>query len=81
MLFDLIGEARVEESRSAVLADAQVVRGRASKWGFDSTETVTVWSDGHAERGVPADRSDLVALEARLKEPLSIRFKPMPPGP
>jgi hypothetical protein len=82
VLFDLIGEARVEESRSCVLPDgAQVVRGRASKWGLDKTETITIWSDGRAERGVPADRGDLVAAEARLKEPLEIRFKPLPPEP
>jgi hypothetical protein len=82
VLFNMIGEARVEESRSAVLpGGAQVVRGRASKWGIDKSETVTIWSDGRAERGVPAERSDLVALEARLKEPLEIRFKPMPADP
>jgi len=77
VLFDLIGEARVIESRSALNPDGvQVVRGRASKWGFDRTETVTIWSDGRAERGAPAERRDLVALEARLKEPLEVRFKP-----
>jgi hypothetical protein len=78
VLFELIGEARVHESRSAFLPDGvQVVRGRASKWGFDRTETVTVWPDGHADPGVPANRRDLVALEARLLEPLAIRFQPM----
>jgi hypothetical protein len=81
-LFAVIGEARVEESRSAFLPDGmQVVRGRASKWGFDRTETVTVWPDGHADRGVPADRPDLRELEERLKQPLSIRFRPLPPEP
>jgi hypothetical protein len=80
VLFDLIGEARVEESRSAFSADGvQVVRGRASKWGFERTETVTVWPDGRAERGVPPGRPDLRALEARLLEPLAIRFRPLPP--
>ena len=68
VLFGLIGEARVEESRSAFLPDGtQVVRGRASKWGIDRTETVTVWPDGHADRGVPPGRPDLLALEERLR--------------
>jgi hypothetical protein len=79
VLFDLIGEARVLESRSAFLPDGvQVVRGRASKWGIDRTETMTVWPNGHADQGVPASRPDLAALEARLREPLAIRFRPLP---
>ncbi len=81
LLFDLIGEASVEESRSALLGGVQVVRGRATKWGLDRSETVTVWPDGHTDRGVPADRPDLLALEARLNEPLEIRFKAFPPEP
>lgn len=82
LLFNLIGEARVVESRSAfVPGGAQVVRGRATKWGFDKTETLTVWPDGHTDRDVPPDRRDLLALEARLAEPLAIRFKPLPPQP
>ena len=82
VLFRLIGEARVEESRSAFLPDGtQVVRGRASKWGIDRTETVTVWSDGHADRGVPPGRPDLLALEERLRQPLAIRFRPLPTEP
>jgi len=82
VLFDIIGEARVQESRSAFLPDGvQVVRGRASKWGFDRTETMTVWPDGHADQGVPANRRDLAALEARLVEPLGIRFRPLPKEP
>lgn len=82
VLFDLIGEAQVVDSRSAVADDgAQVVRGRARKWGIDRTETVTVWPNGHADRGVPAGRADLRALEQRLREPLAVRFRPMPALP
>jgi hypothetical protein len=82
LLFDLIGEARVEDSRSAFAPDGfQVVRGRASKWGFDRTADVTVWPDGHADQGVPPDRPDLAALAARLREPLAIRFRPLPKEP
>jgi len=79
VLFRLIGEARVAESRSAFLPEGmQVVRGRASKWGIDRTETVTVWPDGHADKGIPPGRPDLVAVEARLQQPLAIRFRPLP---
>jgi len=82
LLFNLIGEARVLESRSAFAPDGfQVVRGRARKWGMDRNETVTVWPDGHADRGVPPGRADLLALERRLLEPLGIRFRPMPEEP
>jgi hypothetical protein len=82
VLFDLIGEARVEESRSAFSPDGvQVVRGRASKWGFERTESLIVWPDGRAEKGIPPGRPDLRALEARLLEPLEIRFRPLPPLP
>jgi hypothetical protein len=82
VLFDMIGEARVEESRSAFVPDGmQVVRGRARKWGFTRTATLTVWPDGHADQGVPADRRDLLALAARLREPLAIRFQPLPREP
>ncbi len=81
-LFALIGEARVVESRSAILPDGmQVVRGRATKWGFDRTETITLWPDGHADRGVPPGRPDLQALEERLQQPLAIRFRPLPREP
>ena len=76
------GVGSAEESRSAFLTDGmQVVRGRASKWGMDRTETVTVWPDGHADRGLPPDRPDLVAVEARLRQPLAIRFRPLPRPP
>ena len=82
VLFAVIGQARVEESRSAFLPDGlQVVRGRGSKWGIHRTATATVWPDGHADKGVPVGRPDLVAAEARLEEPLAIRFRPLPPPP
>jgi hypothetical protein len=79
LLFDLIGEARVVESRSAFATDGiQVVRGAARKWGIERTETMTVFPDGRADRGVPTGRPDLQALDARLREPLEIRFRPQP---
>ena len=77
VLFALIGEATVVESRRAKAPDGTVVvRGHARKWGVDRTETMTVFENGRVCRGVPPDRPDLTALAARLEEPLAIRFLP-----
>jgi hypothetical protein len=77
LLFKLIGEARILESRSAFSRDGlQVVRGRARKLLVTRVATVTVWPDGHARKGVPQDRPDLKELVRRLEEPLEIRFRP-----
>lgn len=82
LLFDVIGEAAVRESRSAFLPDGmQIVRGRGAKWGLERTVTMTIWPDGHAEKGLPPDRPDLRDVEGRLTEPLEIRFRPLPPEP
>jgi hypothetical protein len=78
LLFTLIGEARVVESRSAFSRDGlQVVRGRGRKLFLTRIGTVTVWPDGHARKGIPEGRPDLRVLAKRLKEPLEIRFRPM----
>jgi hypothetical protein len=82
LLFDVIGEAAVRESRSAFLPDGiQIVRGRGAKWGIERIVTMTVWPDGHAEKGVPPDRPDLRDAERRVAEPLAIRFRPFPSEP
>ena len=78
-IFAVIGETTVVESWSASARDGtQVVRGRARKWWFDRTETLTLLPSGRGDRGVPPGRPDLLALESRLKEPLAIRFQPLP---
>ena len=41
------------------------------------TQTVTVHPDGRMEKDVPLDRPDLLALAARLEEPLRIRYRPL----
>jgi hypothetical protein len=80
LLFKLLGEARVVETRTALSADGlQIVRGRGRKLGLTRTGTATVWPDGHARKGVPKDRPDLRTLVRRLKEPLEIRFRPFEP--
>jgi hypothetical protein len=80
LLFKLLGEARVVETRTTLSADGLlIVRGRGRKLGLTRTGTVTVWPDGHARKGVPKDRPDLKRLVRRLKEPLEIRFRPFEP--
>jgi hypothetical protein len=78
-LFDLIGEASILETRMAVSPDGfQVSRGRGRKAFFDATVTVTIDPSGRAVKGLPRDRPDLRALEARLKQPLRLVFVPFP---
>ena len=81
LLFKLLGEARVVESRSALSRDGlQIVRGRARKLFVTRVGTVTVWPDGHARKGLPEGRPDLRAIVQRLEEPLEIRFRPIEGG-
>ena len=80
MLFQLIGEGNVVESRIAVAADGlQITRARARKV-FEVATTVTVHPDGRTEKDVPAGRPDLVAIDGRLKQPLRLRHPPMECG-
>jgi hypothetical protein len=77
LLFKLIGEARIVDSRSTLSRDGlHIVRGRGRKAFLTRVGTVTVWPDGHARKGIPEGRADLRALVRRLKEPLEIRFRP-----
>jgi hypothetical protein len=76
-LFALVGEASILESRISIAADGlQVTRGRARKAFFDVTVTATIDPSGRAVKGLPPDRPDLRALEARLKQPLKLVFVP-----
>lgn len=78
MLFKLIGEGRVVQSRMIVTSDGlQISRARAEKGLFRVTSTVTVWPDGRTEKDLPDERPDLAAVEARLKQPLALRYRPL----
>jgi hypothetical protein len=80
MLFQLIGEGSVVESRIAVAPDGlQITRARARKI-FEVATTVTVHPDGRTEKDVPPGRLDLVAIDALLKQPLRVRHPPMECG-
>jgi hypothetical protein len=77
LLFTLIGEGRAVLSRMAFATDGtQVMVGQAKKAFIVRTATVTIQPNGAAEAGVPEGRSDLAALEARLREPLEIEYVP-----
>lgn len=78
-LFGLIGDGRVVYSRSAISSDGlQLVHGRAEKGIFSVSSTLTVQPDGSAEKGLPAGREDLEAIEERLRQPLEVEYHPYP---
>ncbi len=80
LLFRMIGEGSVVESRIAIAPGGlQVTRARARKL-FEVETTVTVYPDGRTEKDVPAGRADLAAIDARLRRPLRFRHPPMPCG-
>jgi hypothetical protein len=80
LLFQVIGEGRVVESRVAVAPDGlQITRARARKV-FEVATTVTVYPDGRTEKDLPPGRADLAPIEARLKQPLRLRYQPMACG-
>lgn len=81
LLFQLIGEGHVVENRMAISGDGlQVSRARARKSLFEVVSTVTVYPDGRTEKDLPADRPDLRALEARLKQSLKLAHPPLECG-
>ena len=80
IFFQLIGDGDLVESRTAVAADGfQITRARARKV-FEVATTVTVHPDGRTEKDIPAGRPDLVAIDARLKQPLRLRHPAMECG-
>lgn len=80
LLFQLIGEGNVVESRIAVAPDGlQITRARARKI-FEVATTVTVHPDGRTEKDVPAGRPDLAAIDARLKQELPLEHPAMECG-
>jgi hypothetical protein len=80
VLFQLIGEGSVVESRIAVAPDGQqITRARARKL-FEVATTVTVQPSGHTDKDIPPERPDLAAIDARLRQPLKYRHPSMACG-
>jgi hypothetical protein len=80
LLFQLIGEGSVVESRLAVAPDGlQVNHARARKI-FEVETTVTVYPDGRTEKGLPPNRPDLQAIGKSLRRTLRYRHPEMACG-
>jgi hypothetical protein len=78
VLFKMIGEGQVVQNRMIIAPDGlQVSRARAEKGFFGVTSTVTVYPDGRTEKDVPEGRPDLLAIDARLKQPIEVRYRPL----
>lgn len=75
LLFKMIGDGKVEQTRIAISDDGlQVLRGKASKGFFSVNQTVTIYKDGRAEKDIPENRPDLLQLEEKLKQDLEIKY-------
>jgi hypothetical protein len=79
LLFRLIGEGRLVETRIAISPDGlQLVQGNARK-GFMGVNTIaTVYPDGRGMKDIPDGRVDLLAVEARLKREIEVEYVPAP---
>ncbi|MSS72170.1 MAG: hypothetical protein EXS64_11865 [Candidatus Latescibacteria bacterium] len=79
LLFRLVGEGSIIETRMAFSTDGlQVVRGRAKKGFFDKTTTVTIYPDGLGIKDLPDGRADLRKIEERLKREIEVEYVPIP---
>ena len=79
ILFRLIGEGHLVETRMAISSDGlQVLRGRATKGPFSVSTTATVFPNGQAIKGLPEGRRDLAGVEGRLEEPFEVEYAPFP---
>ena len=76
-LFRLLGSARAAWSRSALTGDGwQVVVGHGRKGPISRTATVVIRPDGQVEPVTSDKRSDVAALEARLRRPVVVDYRP-----
>lgn len=75
LLFRIIGEGRILQSRMTISKDGlQISRATAKKGFIKRITTVTVYPDGTMEKDVPADRPDLMELKKRIIQPLEIDY-------
>jgi len=74
LLFKVIGEGRVVQSRIAVTPDGlQINYSHVRKGPFHVKATVTVYPDGKTVKGVPKGRKDLQLVDRRLRRKLITR--------
>ena len=65
-IFRLLGEAEAVQTRFAVAGDGTQVSRTTARKIITLTHTVTIFPDGKVLSGLPENRPDLEALEARL---------------
>jgi len=79
LLFDVIGDGRAIQSRSAISKDGLQVTYTTVQKGFITVApTATVYPNGVIEKDVPPNRDDLEAIATRLRRPLGIEYGPAP---
>jgi hypothetical protein len=77
-MFAVIGDGRAVRSFVTVATDGiQVTVTTARKGILSVTQEAVVYPTGRGEKGIPRDRPDLSALEARLRQPFEIQYKPL----
>jgi len=75
-IFALVGKPDLKQSRVAGSADWQVMRGRVKVLpGISKTATAVIEPGGLGHENIPAERSDLQALEQRLEQPLKLKYQ------
>ncbi|MBP2648149.1 MAG: hypothetical protein H6Q77_1773 [Gemmatimonadetes bacterium] len=75
-IFKVIGEGNARYARFSISTDGrQVMRTKATKV-ISKTVTATINPDGTGQNGVPDGRADMVAIEARLEQPLELEYFP-----
>lgn len=75
-IFKVIGDGNARYARFSISTDGrQVMRTKATKV-ISKTVTATINQDGTGQNGVPEDRTDMVAMEARLEQPLELEYFP-----
>jgi hypothetical protein len=75
-IFKVIGEGNAVYARYSVSTDGrQVMRTKATKV-ISKTVTATINADGTGQSGVPEGRTDMLAMEARLEQPLDLEYYP-----
>jgi len=81
-MFKVIGDGAPSRSFAAYAADGvSVMRTTAKKGIVTITETATVQANGQGQKGVPANRPDLVRLEERVKRPFQAVYVPLSEDP
>lgn len=75
-IFKVIGDGNARFARFSISPDGrQVLRTKATKV-ISKTVTATINPDGTGQSGVPDGQADMVAIAARLEQPLELEYLP-----